>query len=80
MISFYPVHYFGPPIKYYIKCVTPLVKVVRLVDFDEKPTMPYIYEMMDRANKAIAKNLDNVQSRTNQFGTKLMGWNLHLHL
>ena len=30
----------------------PLVKVLRLVDGD-KPTMPYLYEAMDRAKEAI---------------------------
>jgi len=34
---------FWKSIKYCLKCVTPLVKVLRLVDSDEKPSMRYIY-------------------------------------
>ncbi|XP_020531950.1 uncharacterized protein LOC18448660 isoform X2 [Amborella trichopoda] len=35
------------------KSVIPLVRVLRMVDGDEKPTMGYIYEAMDRAKLAI---------------------------
>ncbi|KAL7260921.1 hypothetical protein ACSBR1_006566 [Camellia fascicularis] len=34
----------------------PLLKVLRLVDGDEKPTMGFIYEAMDRAKLAIKQN------------------------
>jgi len=40
---------FWKSIQYYLKCVTPLVKVLRLVDGNAKPVMPYIYEAMDKA-------------------------------
>ena len=33
----------------------PLMKVLRLVDGDEKPTMGFIYEAIDRAKLAIRK-------------------------
>ena len=40
---------FWKSIQYCLKCVTPLVKVLRLVDGDSKPALTYIYEAMDRA-------------------------------
>ncbi|KAL4386785.1 hypothetical protein GQ457_09G024120 [Hibiscus cannabinus] len=39
-----------------IKVYEPLVKVLRLVDSDEKPTMGFIYEAIDRAKRAIKEN------------------------
>jgi len=42
---------FWKSIQYCLKCVTPLVKVLRLVDRDTKPVMSYIYEAMDKAKK-----------------------------
>ena len=38
---------FWPTIKFCLKCVIPLVKVLRLVDGGAKPAMYYIYEPMD---------------------------------
>ena len=39
-----------------IKVFEPIVKVLKLVDGDEKPTMGFIYEAIDRAKIAIEKN------------------------
>ncbi|XP_016676764.2 uncharacterized protein [Gossypium hirsutum] len=39
-----------------IKVYEPLVRVLRLVDSDEKPTMGFIYEAVDRAKRAIQQN------------------------
>ncbi|XP_028055925.1 uncharacterized protein LOC114260062 [Camellia sinensis] len=39
-----------------LKVQEPLLKVLRLVDGDEKPTMGFIYEAMDRAKLAIKQN------------------------
>nr|KYP59299.1 hypothetical protein KK1_014731 [Cajanus cajan] len=36
-----------------LKVFEPLVKVLRLVDGDEKPTMSFIYEAIDRAKQSI---------------------------
>jgi len=47
---------FWKSIQYCFKCVTPLVKVLRLVDGDTKPTMPYIYEVMDKTEEQIGTN------------------------
>ena len=38
-----------------VKIYEPLDRVLRLVDGDDKPTMGYIYEAMDRAKQAIMK-------------------------
>ena len=39
-----------------IKVFEPIVKVLRLVDGDEKPTMGFLYEAIDRAKQFIEKN------------------------
>lgn len=39
-----------------LKVFEPLVKVLRLVDGDEKPTMGFLYEAIDRAKQAIQQN------------------------
>ncbi|XP_058208236.1 uncharacterized protein LOC131321250 [Rhododendron vialii] len=46
-----------------LRLVLPLVKVLRLVYGDAKPAMCYIYKAMDRANKQIEKNFDKVKRR-----------------
>ena len=38
------------------------MKVLRLLDGDSKPDMPYIYEAMDRAKEQIATNVKNQDS------------------
>ncbi|KAH6787979.1 hypothetical protein C2S52_007531 [Perilla frutescens var. hirtella] len=43
-------------ILYALKLVGPLVKVLRMIDGEMKPTMGYIYEAMDIAKEAIAKS------------------------
>ena len=54
---------FWQAIRYCLKCVLPLVKVLRLVDGDAKPAMGYIYEAMDRAKEQIEKNFNKVKRR-----------------
>ncbi|XP_077229525.1 uncharacterized protein LOC143862371 [Tasmannia lanceolata] len=61
---------FWPSVYYCLKCTSPLVKVLRLVDLDERPAMGYIYEAMDRAKEAIAKNLGNIKKKYEQI------WNI----
>jgi hypothetical protein len=39
-----------------ILLIEPLVKVLRLVDSDDKPQMGYLYEALDRAKEAIKRN------------------------
>ncbi|KAJ1409033.1 Ribonuclease H-like superfamily [Sesbania bispinosa] len=71
---------FWKSIQYCLKCVSPLVKVLRLVDGDSKPAMPYIYEAMDRAKEQIAANFKNQESRYKKVWKIIdTRWNLQLH-
>ncbi|XP_054778079.1 uncharacterized protein LOC129286067 [Prosopis cineraria] len=42
-----------------VKVVSPLIKLLRIVDSDEKPSLPYVYEGMQRAKKAIKAIFNN---------------------
>ncbi|XP_054782641.1 uncharacterized protein LOC129289920 [Prosopis cineraria] len=42
-----------------VKIVSPLIKLLRIVDLDEKPPLPYVYEGMQRAKKAIKAIFNN---------------------
>lgn len=44
-----------------LKAALPLVKVLRMVDSDDKPAMGFIYDAMDRAKNQIKENFNNVQ-------------------
>jgi len=48
-----------------LKCVTPFLKVLRLVDGDAKSAMPYIilYEAIDRAKEQITSKFKNQDCR-----------------
>ncbi|XP_073268810.1 uncharacterized protein [Populus alba] len=46
-----------------IKAAYPLIKVLRLVDSDEKPAMGFIYEAMDQAKEKIQVNFGSVKKR-----------------
>lgn len=52
---------FWPNLLTCLKAALPLVKVLRLVDSDEKPAMPYIYEQMNFAKNRIKENFNNVK-------------------
>ncbi|KAL5551082.1 hypothetical protein UlMin_001258 [Ulmus minor] len=52
---------FWATIKYCLKSVVPLVKVLRLVHGDAKPAMGYIFEAVDRAKDQIASNYNGIQ-------------------
>ncbi|KAL5580609.1 hypothetical protein UlMin_013051 [Ulmus minor] len=52
---------FWAAIKYCLKSIVPLVKVLRLVDGDAKPAMGYIFEAVDRAKDQIARNYNGIQ-------------------
>ncbi|KAK7267601.1 hypothetical protein RIF29_20279 [Crotalaria pallida] len=71
---------FWKSVQYCLKCVAPLVKVLRLVDGDSKPAMPYIYEAIDRAKEKIAENF-NKQERSYKKVWKIIDtrWDLQLH-
>ena len=44
-----------------LKGAYPLIKVLRLVDSDEKPAMGYIYEAMDNAKEKIQGAFNDVK-------------------
>ena len=46
-------HEFWSQCHHIVKVTEPLVRVLRLVDGDEKPAMEYLYEAMDRAKEEI---------------------------
>jgi hypothetical protein len=46
-----------------LKGASPLIKVLRLVDLDEEPSMRLIYEAMDQAKEKIQTNFNSVQKR-----------------
>ncbi|KAL5543777.1 hypothetical protein UlMin_007561 [Ulmus minor] len=50
---------FWPSLEYALKTTKPLVHVLRTVDGEKEPAMPYIYGAMDAAKEQIAKNLNN---------------------
>jgi len=65
---------------YCLKCVNPLVKVLRLVDGDAKPSTTYIYEAMDKAKEKIAKNFQKQETRYKKvWKITDTRWNLQLH-
>ena len=71
---------FWKSIQYCLKCVTPLVKILRLVDGDSKLAMTYIYEAMDRAKEQIVANFKNEESRYKKVWKIIdTRWNLQLH-
>ncbi|XP_050290083.1 uncharacterized protein LOC126728272 [Quercus robur] len=45
--------------KHIVKVSEPLVRVLRLVDGDEKPAMGYLYEVIDKAKEEIKRRLKN---------------------
>lgn len=45
------------------KLVAPIIRVLRIVDEDEKPSMGYVYEAMQRAKNAIKEMFRNRKSR-----------------
>jgi len=44
-----------------LKGALPLIKMLRLVDLDQKPTIKFIYEAMDQAKEKIQKALNAVK-------------------
>ena len=56
---------FWPRCEHIVKVSEPLVRVLRLADSEEKPSMGYLYEAMDKAKEAIKTRLQN---RVSQYG------------
>ncbi|XP_052171981.1 uncharacterized protein LOC127787936 [Diospyros lotus] len=70
---------FWKNILFALKVSEPLVKVLRVVDNEDKPAMPYIYEAMDRAKEAIAKSFDDERKYEKIFEIIDERWNVQLH-
>jgi len=47
----------------YIKATYPLIKVLQLVDLDEKPAMSFIYKTMDEAKEKIQMNFGSMKKK-----------------
>ena len=54
---------FWPHIAFCIKTTVPLVSVLREVDSEDRPSMGYIYELMDYAKEKIAFNCGGVERK-----------------
>ncbi|KAM3299564.1 hypothetical protein ACQJBY_040854 [Aegilops geniculata] len=71
---------FWPNVATCLKAALPIIKVLRLVDSDEKPAMPFIYDEMDRAKDKIKQNFNNVKkSYTPIFNIIDERWRTQLH-
>jgi hypothetical protein len=54
---------FWPNVALCLKAALPLIRVLRLVDSDEKPAMPFIFDEMTHAKEQIKHNFGNVKKR-----------------
>ena len=54
---------FWPNVELCLKIVSPLIKVLRMVDSDEKPAMGFLYKAIDQAKEEIKQNVNNVRKR-----------------
>ncbi|CAN0919502.1 hypothetical protein LINGRAHAP2_LOCUS31490 [Linum grandiflorum] len=50
-------------VAYCLRAMMPLVKVLRMVDSDERPAMPFLFFELNNANEKIKSNFNNVESR-----------------
>ncbi|XP_054780732.1 uncharacterized protein LOC129288249 [Prosopis cineraria] len=62
-----------------VKIVFPLIKLLRIVDSDEKPSLPYVYEGMQRAKKAIKVVFNNKKDQYKPYTDIIQArWDKHL--
>ncbi|XP_054782624.1 uncharacterized protein LOC129289892 [Prosopis cineraria] len=62
-----------------VKIVSPLIKLLRIVDLDEKPSLPYVYEGMQRAKKAIKAVFNNKKDQYKPYIDIIQArWDKHL--
>ncbi|CAL9764066.1 unnamed protein product [Musa acuminata subsp. burmannicoides] len=65
---------------YILKVMGPLVRVLRLVDNENKPAMGYIYEAMDRAKETIKRSFNENEEKYEKIFTIIdERWNCQLH-
>ncbi|XP_026383500.1 uncharacterized protein LOC113279002 [Papaver somniferum] len=63
-----------------LKSVIPIVKVLRLVDGDDKPGMGYIYKAIDKPKEQSQANFKNVKRRYEVYMKIIdLRWNTQLH-
>ncbi|KAI3958563.1 hypothetical protein MKW92_034716 [Papaver armeniacum] len=63
-----------------LKSVIPIVKVLTLVDGDDKPEMGYIYKAIDKAKEQIQANFKNKKRRYESYINIIdLRWNTQLH-
>ena len=63
-----------------IKTIIPLVSVLKEVNSEERPTMGYIYELMDSVNKKIPFNCGGMERKYDQIWRKIDArWTPQLH-
>ena len=67
---------FWKKVRKVLKVFEPLVEVLRLVAGDDKPTMGFIYEAMDRAKQSIMENVRYHEKYIKIIDTR---WNDQLH-
>lgn len=63
-----------------VKVAGPLIRLLRIVDADERPSLGYVYEGMQRAKKAIKKMFNNKKNSYKSY-TEIIKtrWDKHLH-
>lgn len=62
-----------------VNIVTPLVKLLRIVDSDEKPSLPYVYEGMQRAKNGIKEMFKRDKNRYKPYTNIIQArWDKHL--
>ena len=62
---------FRPHVAFCIKTIIPLVSVLREVDSKERPTMGYIYELMDSTKEKIAFNCGGMERKYDPIWRKI---------
>lgn len=70
---------FWENVVYALKLSGPLIKILRMLDQEKKPSMGYIYEAMDRANEAIANSFTTEEHYKKAFEYIDERWNCQLH-
>ncbi|CAL9112683.1 unnamed protein product [Musa textilis] len=65
---------------YILKVMGPLVRVLRLVDYENKSAMRYIYEAMDKAKETIKMSFNENEEKYEKIFTIINErWNCQLH-
>ncbi|KAL6524812.1 hypothetical protein OROMI_030405 [Orobanche minor] len=71
---------FWPHVAFCIKATVPLVCVLKEVDSEERPTMAFIYELMDKAKENIKANFNGAERKYQPIWRKIDSrWTPQLH-